>query len=94
MYTFALQQDLDTLSLTGSAINDLEMQLTKVKVQYKRTVNEAHKKLEYLRKRLGNNIKKSEPFVEIWRKARQVSSCGKMIFYQRQAVSELTLKLM
>lgn len=83
MYTSSLQQDLDTLSLTGSAINDLEIELTKVKVQYKRTVNEAHKKLEYLRKKLGSNIRKSEPFIEIWRKARQVSSCGKMILYQR-----------
>ncbi len=50
------------------------MQLTRVKVQYRRTVNESREKMDALRRKLGNNIKKSEPFVEIWRKARQVSA--------------------
>ena len=69
-----LQEDLDTLTTSGSAINDLEMQLTRVKVQYRRTVNESREKMDTLRKKLGSHIKKSEPFVEIWRKARQVSA--------------------
>ena len=49
------------------------MQLTRVKVQYKRTVIESREKMDAMRRKLGNSIKKSEPFVEIWRKARQVS---------------------
>lgn len=36
-------------------------------------MNEAREKLDAMRRRLGNHIKKSEPFIEIWRKARQVS---------------------
>ena len=73
MYCTPLQQDLDTLSSTGSTINDLEMQLTRVKAKYKRILNEAREKLDTMRKKLGSNIRKSEPFIEIWRKARQVS---------------------
>ena len=69
-----LQEDLDTLTASGSAINDLEMQLTRAKAQYRRTVNESREKMDTLRKKLGSHIKKSEPFVEIWRKARQVSA--------------------
>lgn len=68
-----VQEDLDALTASGSAINDLEMQLTRVKVQYKRTVIESREKMDTMRRKLGNSIKKSEPFVEIWRKARQVS---------------------
>ena len=68
-----LQEDLDALTASGSAINDLEMQLTRVKVQYKRTVIESREKMDAMRRKLGNSIKKSEPFVDIWRKARQVS---------------------
>lgn len=68
-----LQEDLDALTASGSAINDLEMQLTRVKVQYRRTVTESREKMDALRRKLGNSIKKSEPFVDIWRKARQVS---------------------
>ena len=70
------QEDLDTLTASGSAINDLEMQLTRVKVQYRRTVNVSREKMDALRKKLGSHIKKSEPFVDIWRKARQVSASG------------------
>ena len=69
-----LQEDLDTLTASGSAINNLEMQLTRAKAQYRRTVNESREKMETLRRKLGSHIKKSEPFVEIWRKARQVSA--------------------
>ncbi len=73
MYGFhPLQRELDTLTLTGSTINDLELKLTRTKQLYQRTLEEYRQRLEATRLRLNTHIVKSEPFVDVWRRARQV----------------------
>ena len=66
------QRDLDTLTYSGSTINELEIQLTQYRLQYKRVLSEAQARLDQLRKRLNSHIVKSEPFIDVWRKARLV----------------------
>ena len=70
--TPSLQRDLDTLTFSGSTINDLELQLSQTRVLYRRTVVESKQKLEGMRRKLHTHLQKSQPFVEIWKKAREV----------------------
>ena len=67
-----LQRHLDALTFCGSAINDLELQLSNAKSLYRRTYAECKVHLEETRRRLGACIPKSQPFIEVWRRARQV----------------------
>lgn len=68
-----IQRDLDTLTYSGGAINDLEIQLTRTKELHKKTLVECRMHVDSLSRKLSTHIKKSEPFIEVWRKARQVS---------------------
>lgn len=63
---------MDELTYSGAAINDLEVQLTRTKQLYHQVLIEGKTRVDVLRKRLHSHILKSEPFVEIWRRARQV----------------------
>lgn len=71
-HTASLQPYLDTLTYSGSTINDLELKLMQAREAYRRTVAEGRQRMETLRKKLQSHITKSEPFVEVWRRARQV----------------------
>lgn len=70
-----MQRDLDELTYSGAAINELEVQLTKMKHLYQQVLVEGKTRVDMLRKKLHSHIVKSEPFVEIWRRARQVCVC-------------------
>lgn len=78
------QRDLDELTYSGTAINDLEIQLTRTKKFYQQVLLDGKLHVDMLRKKLHSHIVKSEPFIEVWRKARQVggwvldrpSNCG------------------
>lgn len=67
-----LQRHLDGLTFCGSAINDLELRLSNARAAYRRTYEECKVRLEETRRRLGASIPKSQPFIEVWRRARQV----------------------
>lgn len=76
MFIVRLQRDLDGLTYSGAAINDLEVQLTRTKHLYQQVLVDGKLRVDMLRKKLHSNIVKSEPFIEIWRKARKVgASC-------------------
>lgn len=68
-----MQRDLDELTYSGAAINDLEMQLTRTKHHYQQVLVDGKMHVDMLRRKLQSHIVKSEPFIDIWRKARQVS---------------------
>ena len=68
-----VQRDLDELTYSGAAINDLEMQLTRSKHLYQQVLVDGKLHVDMLRRKLHSHIVKSEPFIDIWRKARQVS---------------------
>ena len=57
---------------SGSTINDLELQLSQAQARYKLVLAESKQKLGILKQKLNTHIQKSLPFVEIWRKAREV----------------------
>jgi hypothetical protein len=67
-----VERHLDELTFCGSTINDLELQLSSVRASFRKTLGECKLRLEETRKRLGSCIPKSQPFIEVWRKARQV----------------------
>ena len=67
-----LQRDLDALTLSGTTINELEIQLMHSRGLYKRTLEECKQRLEGLRRRLNTSIQRSEPFLDVYRRARQV----------------------
>lgn len=73
-----VQHDLDELTHSGAAINDLEVQLTRTKDLYRRTLLEGRARVNQLAKKLHSHIIKSETFVQIWRKAKEVT-CIKYI---------------
>lgn len=66
------QRDLDELTFSGAAINDLEVQLTRSKHLYRQVLLDGKYRIDLLRKKLHSHVVKSEPFIEAWRKARQV----------------------
>lgn len=66
------QRHLDELTFSGSAVNDLELQLGRERALYRQTLVECKAHLEETRRRLGACITKSEPFIDVWRRARQV----------------------
>ncbi len=68
----ALQRDLDELTYSGAAINDLEIQLTRTKHFYQQVLVDGKRHVDVLRRKLHSHIVKSDPFIEIWRQARQV----------------------
>lgn len=65
---------MDELTFSGSAVNDLEIQLGRERALYRQTMAECKASLEETRRRLGTCIPKSEPFIDVWRRARQVSA--------------------
>lgn len=65
---------MDTLTFSGSTINDLELQLSQAQAHYKLVLAESKQKLGILKQKLNTHIQKSLPFVEIWRKAREVGT--------------------
>lgn len=67
-----LQRDLDELTYSGAAINDLEMQLIRSKHLYQQVLVDGKLHVDMLRRKLHSHIIKSDPFIEIWRKARLV----------------------
>jgi chromosome segregation ATPase len=67
-----VERHLDELTFCGSTINDLELQLSSARASFRKTLGECKLRLEETRKRLGSCIPKSQPFIEVWRKARQV----------------------
>lgn len=67
-----IERDLDELTYSGAAINDLEMQLTRTKQLYQQVLVDGRSQVEMLRRKLQSHIVKSEPFIDIWRRARQV----------------------
>lgn len=62
------------MTYCGSAINELELQLSRTKASYRRTLVECKAHLEETRRRLGACIPKSQPFIDVWRRARQVTT--------------------
>ena len=67
-----IQRYLDELSFCGTTINDLELQLSSTRAAYRRTLAECKVQLEETRRRLGASIPRSQPFIDVWRRARQV----------------------
>ena len=70
----APQRYLDDLTLSGSTINDLELQLERTRATYRKALAESRRTLEEMRKQLGACIPRSQPFIDMWKKARQVRS--------------------
>lgn len=70
--SFSLQLNLEELSCSGTTINELEVQLTRHKDLYHKALAEGRQKVDYLAKKLDTHIKKSEPFVVLWRRAKEV----------------------
>lgn len=68
----SVQRHLDELTFSGSAVNDLELQLGRERALYRQTLAECKAHLEETKRRLGASIPKSEPFIDVWRRARQV----------------------
>lgn len=68
-----VQHDLDELTFTGTAINDLVLQLTRTRGQYRRALLEGRERVDGLLRKLHSHIVKSEPFVNMCRKVKQVS---------------------
>ena len=78
--TCILQRDLDELTYSGTAINDLEIQLTRTKKFYQQVLVDGKLHVDMLRKKLHSHIVKSEPFIEVWRKARQVGEQTQLVY--------------
>lgn len=71
-----IERDLDALSLSGTTINELEIQLVHSRGLYKRTLEECKQRLEGLRRRLNTSIQRSEPFLDVYRRAREVQEAS------------------
>lgn len=69
-----LQRDLDELTYSGAAINELEVQLIRKREEYQKVLIEGRRCVDLMRKKLHSHIVKSEPFIALWRKSRQVSA--------------------
>lgn len=67
-----IEQSLDTLTYSGAAINDLELKLIEMKASYQRSFLTYKERLANLRKKLNTSLQRSTPFIEVWRRARDL----------------------
>ncbi|XP_011402485.1 PREDICTED: SH3 domain-binding protein 5-like [Amphimedon queenslandica] len=64
--------DLNTLTDTGTNVNRLEKALLEARKEYESVKRESQMKLALMKSRLHTAIEKTEPFVNMWRKAKEL----------------------